>query len=467
MSSDYTLHDAIEEGDIDRLQRLLSPAFDEAYDPTKPDDVELPSLDRRDQWKCTPLHLAIFHRSLPAMKLCLQKGAEVLTTLDGSHLIHVVLAMGQFGPELDSEFCLPALEVLAANDVPMLLNDDRGRSPWHFCAEYNLQRCAEYLLKEVGQEALHNPDLDGNTPLHLAYRSQSEALISWLKSHGAPVDLKNVYGQVPADLSPTTEDSAGDTLLLTHPLCFAHKTARSESRSVPQMPDNPVRLRCLLDPKVGTLMAPKAKAHLLLARNPRKAAITDVLRVHEYPYLRKLAQAMGSLSPYMKSSSRKEDDTTPVAAMELGKATSMSLQEVFASDEARYPEAAASAKVGVGLLDPDTAVCRASWDAALRAAGAVCDAVDAVMSGSISGEAADSHKVRNAFCVTRPAGHHAGPSGPVPSEQDPNTSHGFCLLNNVAIGAGYALAKYQTKVSCLLLLHGSAQMTESGIHARA
>ena len=84
---------------------------------------------------------------------------------------------------------------------------------------------------------------------------------------------------------------------------------------------------------------------------------------------------------------------------------------------------------GVRHLDADTSLSRGSWDAALRAAGSVCAAVDAVVSGA----------ARNAFCPVRPPGHHAGPRGVVTCERDPDGSHGFCLLNNVAIGAAYAM----------------------------
>jgi acetoin utilization deacetylase AcuC-like enzyme len=80
-------------------------------------------------------------------------------------------------------------------------------------------------------------------------------------------------------------------------------------------------------------------------------------------------------------------------------------------------------------LDPDTTVSHHTFHVALRAASAVCVAIDRV----IRGEAA------NAFCVVRPPGHHAGPRGIVPSKKDRTGSHGFCLLNNVAIGAAYAM----------------------------
>ena len=69
-------------------------------------------------------------------------------------------------------------------------------------------------------------------------------------------------------------------------------------------------------------------------------------------------------------------------------------------------------------LDSDTILSPGSGKAALRAAGSVCEAVDKVVSG----------KADNAFCAVRPPGHHAMPA----------QAMGFCLFNNIAIGAEYA-----------------------------
>ena len=74
-------------------------------------------------------------------------------------------------------------------------------------------------------------------------------------------------------------------------------------------------------------------------------------------------------------------------------------------------------------LDGDTLLCSHSYQAALRAAGAALAATDAVISGSIE----------NAFCATRPPGHHARPT----------QSMGFCLFNNVAIAARHALEAHE------------------------
>jgi acetoin utilization deacetylase AcuC-like enzyme len=76
---------------------------------------------------------------------------------------------------------------------------------------------------------------------------------------------------------------------------------------------------------------------------------------------------------------------------------------------------------GYVQLDPDTAMNPHSLDAARRAAGAGLLAVDALMAG----------QARNAFCAVRPCGHHA----------TQGQSMGFCIFNNVAVAAAYALEK--------------------------
>ena len=77
---------------------------------------------------------------------------------------------------------------------------------------------------------------------------------------------------------------------------------------------------------------------------------------------------------------------------------------------------------GYSMIDGDTIMNPATLTVSLRAAGAAIAAVDAVMQG----------EVNNAFCAIRPPGHHA----------EPHRSMGFCVFNNVAIAARYAIEKY-------------------------
>ncbi len=80
------------------------------------------------------------------------------------------------------------------------------------------------------------------------------------------------------------------------------------------------------------------------------------------------------------------------------------------------------AAAGGGYLDGDTIASPRSYEVACRAAGAVADAVTRVLAG----------EDRRAFCLIRPPGHHALA----------DRAMGFCLLNNIAVGASVALAEF-------------------------
>jgi acetoin utilization deacetylase AcuC-like enzyme len=76
-------------------------------------------------------------------------------------------------------------------------------------------------------------------------------------------------------------------------------------------------------------------------------------------------------------------------------------------------------------VDPDTSLNLHTWEAALHSAGAAIAATDAVIDGELE----------NAFCATRPPGHHA-------TRQQ---AMGFCFFNNVAIAAKHALDRHGLK----------------------
>jgi acetoin utilization deacetylase AcuC-like enzyme len=142
------------------------------------------------------------------------------------------------------------------------------------------------------------------------------------------------------------------TLLYTHPACLEHDPGQHH-------PESPARLRAVLAALEGPDFA------RLERREAPEADIDDIARVHP----RRLVEALLAAVP-------------------------------------------AEGHVGI---DADTILSPASGRAALRAAGAVVAAVDAVVGGEVD----------NAFCAVRPPGHHAEPSRPM----------GFCLFNNAAIGA--------------------------------
>jgi len=108
-----------------------------------------------------------------------------------------------------------------------------------------------------------------------------------------------------------------------------------------------------------------------------------------------------------------------VARYEAPAATREQLSRVHAPAYVEAIERAAPAS-GLRCLDPDTALNPHSVQAALHAAGAVVKGVDLVCSG----------EHQTAFCAVRPPGHHA----------ERARAMGFCVFNNVAVGAAHALA---------------------------
>ena len=80
-------------------------------------------------------------------------------------------------------------------------------------------------------------------------------------------------------------------------------------------------------------------------------------------------------------------------------------------------------KKGYNFLDGDTIVSPGSKDASRDAVGSIITAIDGV----------HSKEFKNAFCAVRPPGHHA----------EKERAMGFCIYNNIAVGANYLLEKYK------------------------
>jgi acetoin utilization deacetylase AcuC-like enzyme len=110
-------------------------------------------------------------------------------------------------------------------------------------------------------------------------------------------------------------------------------------------------------------------------------------------------------------------DAPEFAGIERREAPEAALDDIARVHPRRFVERmlAAVPASGHAAIDADTILSPQSGHAALRAAGAVVAAVDAVVAGEAD----------NAFCAVRPPGHHA----------EPGRAMGFCLFNNVAIGA--------------------------------
>jgi acetoin utilization deacetylase AcuC-like enzyme len=146
-------------------------------------------------------------------------------------------------------------------------------------------------------------------------------------------------------------------LLFTHPRCLDHQMQ-------PGHPESPDRLRAIL-----RYLEASGALQALEVRDATAVSAARLRRVHDPDYLERLQR---------------------LAPVE-----------------------------GLAMIDPDTAMCPATLIAAALAAGAVADAVDAVLAGEAD----------RAFCAVRPPGHHA----------EADAAMGFCFYNNVAVGAAAAL----------------------------
>lgn len=371
-----------------------------------------------------------------------------------------------------------------------------ARNALHWAAVGGSAEVASVICKRAQPDelavAIMAVDSDGNTPLHCcAYANDEEDALRvaavLLGVDKAPADVENLRGKTPTQLAdqcglpalarklrgePVGDVGVADrplpgALLITHDDCMKHYTAADMRRGAAEPPpENERRLDVLLNPAHGTLRAPDLGALLTEEPAPR-VAMAHVLRVHEYAYIRRVLNICGEAQPDADD----EGDEAAEAGDDEGDAGAAAAaagggggdgagdapangagngqtnnkaagdgdgagEGVGEGDAPQAPGGADAALRDVRLLDSDTAVSRGSWEAALRASGAVIRAVDAVCAPDTE------HGPRRAFCAVRPPGHHAGPTGIVTCERDREGSHGFCLLNNVAIGAAYARATY-------------------------
>lgn len=172
--------------------------------------------------------------------------------------------------------------------------------------------------------------------------------------------------------------SGAETVVIWHEACFNHAVPEDH-------PEQPARLSVTIE-VLKRLAAGAGAGKVVIDGDPPEIDFKLLQLVHHPRYLSALEGAF-NISP-----DESEDGLTPFRS------------------------------------DVDTYVNLQSKRAVLLAAGSVMHAIDTVMSG----------QVRNAFCCVRPPGHHVGRAGAALGAE----SQGFCLLNNVCVGAAHARTKY-------------------------
>ena len=147
------------------------------------------------------------------------------------------------------------------------------------------------------------------------------------------------------------------------------------------------------DNKINSFFQYSGIENILFYESKRKSCLNDILKCHDYEYIKSLKELCSNYNPNKK-------------------------KENFPKTEKKEK----SIKY------------KYSYENIYNTTGCVLEAIDLVMNKT----------VKNALVLIRPPGHHSGFSGKVENKE--LTSLGFCLVNNVAIGAAYAKNKYRDEI---------------------
>lgn len=415
-------------------------------------------VNAKDREGLRPVHVALLYGALDCLKALIDAGAMTYVTLEGSPLLQIACTMSGF--ERHEAFAVEAVKALLPSVENHCVQDDYGRTALSIAAQHGVLAIVKTLVEgfvapneeDDVQVYINLRDKSRNRPLHWAASYGHADVVAYLLDNGADTDVKNenkdnalhcavkggnvecverllkaksalakernAQSQTPADvasarglvdiakvLKVSVSDAADDNLkrvIIAPDTCFWHHSCPPITRGGEDPPpENVNRLNVLLNGTNGTLRGKDFKS-VEYVNEVQPAAWVDVLRCHDYAYLKKVQIACAQLPPI-----------------------------------AVNPRA-------IGTIDGDTAVCSQSFDAALAAAGATIEAVERIVSG-------DTKKV---FCAVRPPGHHSGPLGPVGTPKEPlgTGSHGFCLINNVAVAAAYARCVHRKKIRRVALV---------------
>ncbi|KAG2514100.1 hypothetical protein BBO99_00006940 [Phytophthora kernoviae] len=234
----------------------------------------------------------------------------------------------------------------------------------------------------------------------------------------------STLAKLASNLLQQLENEPVGTLLVYQPTCLDHHNdSHQESRQ---------RL-CVLGGPEGVLHKERFNDLTWANLNElRPAQLDDILRVHTFEYIQHLERACRNLpeqnSEYLVGTLY-DKQTDEIKSKELTFTEWLKTENALKCFEVEDQPSG-------GSFDMDSPISKSSYMAARMAAGAVCHAVDKVL----------NNETKNAFVVVRPPGHHAGPNGCVEGEgfhlRPDMCTCGFCLLNNVCIGASYAMSNY-------------------------
>ncbi|OQR90703.1 histone deacetylase [Thraustotheca clavata] len=379
-----------------------------ALDPTLEAEPRVPQLQTTD------LHISCLLYDIDAVQELLLK-CKIDVNI---HSAEGYTALGIVAMATEDKFedATRLANILLQCGASLTLGDHLGYTPLHWAAAMgNIPMMTAF--HSFGVDLDFKSKVNGETALHRAARFGQQESIRFLLSFGASPYLYNAGLALPYDVageedsitinlptryavqcSFTTLQPSFRTLLLHHPDCMEHITIEGHQES----PDRITAILRTIEDQ-ASLCHPRVES----SSDFNLASFDTILRVHSEKYIDTLKNLHDQVQ------------------MQLGLL-------------ALTPRIQVQVQGTLLELAKNDAICdtnfsRGTLRAALRAAGSVCHAIDKTV----------FHEYRNAFCIVRPPGHHAGASGLLRN----SVSCGFCILNNVMIGAQYALDTYPTEVS--------------------
>ena len=185
------------------------------------------------------------------------------------------------------------------------------------------------------------------------------------------------------------------------------------------------------DSIIKNMMQNSGTEKILFFQTERKGTLNDILKCHDIEYIERLKNLCESIKNHNNNSHNKHKNKNNKNESGINYNincinTNPHFQNSIKNNENYFY---------YEKFDNDTYINEYSYENIYNTTGCVFDAIDLVMKGTVT----------NAFALIRPPGHHAGFFGPV--ENPILKSTGFCIVNNVAIGAAYAKYKYKNDIT--------------------
>lgn len=225
--------------------------------------------------------------------------------------------------------------------------------------------------------------------------------------------------------------------------------------------ENSDRLSCLIDENEGIIVKNNAfiiiddnnennmNSKFIIHQTERQSCLNDILKCHDIKYIKALKYKSDNIKKSKIKNSEQNSqpkfwDNINLDLIEKNYFLYNDNNDTTNTDNNINEEEEVSKNINnlkdkndlhfYQKIDIDTFINQYSYQNIYNTTGCVFDAIDIVMNGHSS----------NAFVIIRPPGHHAGYYGPVENEYE--TSNGFCLVNNVPIGAAYVKYNYPSKI---------------------